>query len=55
MKTKLTQRRYRASKRSACAMCKPHQRGWADKKTPADLRRSIRQEQELQEMSSRQP
>src|SRR5437899_11755011 len=31
MKSKFTQRRYRAPKRSACAMCKPQQRGWADK------------------------
>jgi hypothetical protein len=31
MKSKFTQRRYRAPKRSSCAMCKPQQRGWADK------------------------
>jgi hypothetical protein len=31
MKSKFTQRRYRAPKRSACAMCKPQKRGWADK------------------------
>jgi mRNA interferase MazF len=31
MKTKAIQRRYRAPKRSACAMCKPHQQGRADK------------------------
>ena len=49
MKTKLTQRRYRAPKRAACAMCKPQQRGWADKKTPADVRRAVGQEQELRE------
>jgi len=36
MKSKFTQRRYRAPKRSSCAMCKPQQRGWADKKTPGD-------------------
>ena len=51
MKTRLTQRRYRAPKRSACAMCKPQQRGWADKKTPGDLRRAVGQEQELREMA----
>jgi hypothetical protein len=47
MKSKFTQRRYRAQKHSSCAMCKPHQRGWADKKTPADLRRVIGQEQQV--------
>jgi hypothetical protein len=31
MKSKFTQRRYRAPKRSSCAMCKPQQRGWTDK------------------------
>jgi len=49
MKSKFTQRRYRAPKRSACAMCKPQQRGWADKKTPGDLRRVIAQEQQIRE------
>ena len=51
MKTKLTQRRYRASKRSACGLCKPQQRGMADKKTPADVRRAVGHEQELQEVT----
>jgi hypothetical protein len=49
MKSKFTQRRYRAPKRSSCAMCKPQQRGWADKKTPSDLRRAIGQEQQIRE------
>jgi len=49
MKSKITQRRYRAPKRSSCAMCKPQQRGWADKKTPGDLRRAIAQEQQIRE------
>jgi hypothetical protein len=52
MKSKLTQRRYRAPKRSACGLCKPQQRGWADKKTPADLRCVIGQEQQIQESES---
>ena len=30
-------------------MCKPQQRGWADKKTPADLRRAIGHEHEIRE------
>ena len=49
MKLKFTQRRYRAPKRSSCAMCKPQQRGWADKKTPGDLRRAIGQKQQIRE------
>jgi hypothetical protein len=49
MKSKFIQRRYRAPKRSSCAMCKPQQRGWADKKTPGDLRRAIGQEQQIRE------
>jgi hypothetical protein len=49
MKSKFTQRRYRAAKRSSCAMCKPQQRGWADKKNATDLRQAIKQEQEIRE------
>jgi hypothetical protein len=49
MKTKLTQRRYRAPKRWACGLCKPQQRGWADKKTVADLRRAVGHEQQIRD------
>jgi hypothetical protein len=49
MKSKFTQRRYRAPKHSSCALCKPQQRGWADKKTPGDLRRAIAQEQQIRD------
>jgi hypothetical protein len=52
MKTKAVQRRYRAPKRSACGLCKPHQRRWADKKNSADLRQAMRQEQEIQELEN---
>jgi len=51
MKTKAIQRRYRAPKRSACGLSKSHQRGWADKKTPSDLRRALAQEQQIREWS----
>lgn len=47
MKSNLTKRRYKAQKRSACPMCKPHKRGWEDKKTTGDLRSAVRHEQEL--------
>jgi hypothetical protein len=46
MKSKFTQRRYRAPKRSSCAMCKPQKQGWADKKTFADVRQAVAHEQE---------
>ena len=49
MKTNLTKRRYKAQKRSACPMCKPHKRGWEDKKTAGDLRTAVKHEQELQD------
>jgi len=50
MKSKFTQRRYRAPKRSACGLCKPQKRGWDDKKTFNDLRRAIAQEQQIREL-----
>jgi hypothetical protein len=49
VKTKLTQRRIKARKLSACAMCKPWKQGWADKKTVRDIRNAQRAEQQLQE------
>jgi hypothetical protein len=49
MKSKFTQRRYRAPKRRACGLCKPQKQGWADKKTVADLRRAIAQDQQIRE------
>ena len=52
MKSNTTKRRYKAQKRSACAMCKPYKRGWEDKKTPRDLRAAMRHEQELIELRS---
>jgi hypothetical protein len=51
MRGKLSKRRYKAQKRSACAMCKPYKRGWEDKKNMRDLRLAIRHEQELKEYS----
>jgi hypothetical protein len=49
MKSKFTQRRYRAPKRSACGLCKPQKRGWDDKKTFTDLRRAVAHEQEIRD------
>jgi hypothetical protein len=49
MKTKFTQRRYRASKRSACGLCKPQKRGWDDKKTFNDLRHAVAHDQEIRD------
>ena len=52
MKSTLRQARIRAPKASACAMCKPHQRGWEDKKTMRDVRLAVRDEQQLRELQS---
>ena len=49
MKTKLTQRRIKARKASACGLCKPWTQGWSDKKTVRDLRHAQRAEQQLDE------
>jgi hypothetical protein len=49
LKSKFTQRRYRARKRSACALCKPHQQGRADKKTFADVRRALADEHQIRD------
>jgi hypothetical protein len=49
LKSKFTQRRYRARKRSACALCKPHQQGWADKKIFGDVRRAVAHEQQFRD------
>lgn len=39
MKTKATQKRFKAQKsKSCCAMCKPYKRGWSDKKHIGDIR-----------------
>jgi len=49
VKTNLTQRRIKARKLSACALCKPWKQGWADKKTPRDIRHALRAQQQLAE------
>ncbi len=49
MKTNLTKRRFKAPKRSSCALCKPHKRGWDDKKKPGELRVAVKHAQELRE------
>lgn len=40
VKTKLSQRRIKARKSSACGLCKPWKQGWSDKKTARDIRHS---------------
>lgn len=49
MKTRLTQRRIKAPKASACGMCKPWKKGWQDKKTVSQLRRAIDAAQQMGE------
>ena len=49
MKTKLTQRRIKARKASACGLCKPWKQGCADKKTPRDIWQAQQAQQQLAE------
>jgi hypothetical protein len=49
MKTKMTQRRIKARKASACGLCKPWKQGWDDKKTVRNLRHAQRADQQLRE------
>ena len=53
MKGPLLKARFRAQKRCACAMCKPQQRGWEDKKTVCDRRMAVRDEAQLREVDAR--
>jgi hypothetical protein len=50
MKTKQTQRRIKAQKRSSCAMCKPWKKGWEDKKTISQLRKAQDAESQLKDL-----
>jgi hypothetical protein len=50
MKTKLTQRRIKAPKKSACAMCKPWKRGHEGKRTVTEQRKAVSAEQQLQDL-----
>lgn len=47
MKTRVTQRRIRAPKHSACVLCKPQKRGWEDKRTPRDRRLAVGADEQL--------
>ncbi len=49
MKSNQTKRRFKAQKRSSCAMCKPYKRGWEDKKDINRLRAAQDHEQQLKE------
>ena len=40
MKTKLTQRRFKAVKKSACGLCKPWKQGWEGKRPIGDVRQA---------------
>ena len=53
MKTKLTQRRFKAQKSSACGLCKPWKKGGEDKKTVGQLRKAQDADQQLKEVSLR--
>jgi hypothetical protein len=47
MKTKLTQRRIKARKSSACGLCQPWKQGWM--KTVRDIRHAQRAQQQHRE------
>jgi len=51
MKARLTQQRFRPARKSACGLCKPHQRGWAGKRTIADLRVASGHAEQLREIT----
>jgi hypothetical protein len=51
MKSKLTQRRFKANKaKGGCAMCHPHKHGWEGKRTVNDQRKANTAEQQLKEL-----
>jgi len=50
MKSKLTQKRIKAQKRSSCAMCKPWKRGWQDKKTVKDVKKAEDADQQIKDL-----
>ena len=50
MKTKLTQRRFKAQKSSACGLCKPWKKDGEDKKTVGQLRKAQDADQQLKEV-----
>lgn len=47
MKTRLTQRRIKAPKRSACGLCKPWKKGGADKKTHTDMKAAVSAQEQI--------
>jgi hypothetical protein len=47
MKTRITQRRIRAPKRSACGLCKPWKQGWSDKRSVRDRRLAVAAQNEI--------
>ena len=52
MKTKLAQKRFKAHKRSSCALCKPYKKGWEGKRKIAEQREAIGHEQQIKELLS---
>jgi hypothetical protein len=48
-KSKLTQRRFKAPKKSSCPMCKPYKTNGEGKRTPSEIRDAIGHDQQLKE------
>ncbi len=50
MKSKLTQRRFKADKLRSCAMCKPYKHGRESKRTVGEQRRAVDADQQIKEV-----
>ena len=50
MKSKHTQKRYKAQKKSSCPMCKPWKKGWEDKKVIREIKKGISMDEQLKEI-----
>jgi hypothetical protein len=50
MKSKHVQKRYKAEKKSSCAMCKGYKRGWQDKKTIGEIKKGISWDEQIKDL-----
>ena len=50
MKSKLTQRRFKAPKRRSCGLCKPWKKGWEGKRTVGGTRQAQAADQQLKDL-----
>lgn len=50
MKSRITQRRFKANKNSSCSMCKPWKRGWEQKQNISRKRKDCDFEQQITDL-----